>query len=81
MWFEDGCITRVTVSRLVDWMKAESLRETIGAMRTLGRQLPLRFDIIGVGTSRGVANAELGGQAIVLTGALIIRGRPMRLRT
>jgi len=68
----------VTVSRLVAWMKAESLRDTIEAVRRLGRDYPLRFAIVGDGTSRPEleemaksVNEELGRQAIILTGALI----------
>lgn len=75
---EDGDITLVTVSRLVEWMKAESLRRTIDVVRTLGRDLPLRFMVVGDGTSRAElerlareTNAELGRAAVVLTGALL----------
>jgi glycosyltransferase involved in cell wall biosynthesis len=71
-------LTLVTVSRLVDWMKAESLRRTVDVVRTLGRDLPLRFVIVGDGTSRAElerlacsTNVELGREAVVLTGALI----------
>ena len=71
-------ITLVTVSRLVQWMKAESLRRTIEVVRSLGRDLPVRFLIVGDGTSRGdlehlgnQVNSELGRQAVVLTGALL----------
>jgi glycosyltransferase involved in cell wall biosynthesis len=73
---DDGDITLVTVSRLVEWMKAESLRRTIDVVRTLGRDLPLRFVVVGDGTSRAEferlareTNAELGRAAVVLTGA------------
>ena len=71
-------LTLVTVSRLVDWMKAESLRRTVDVVRTLGRDLPLRFVIVGDGTSRAElerlareTNVELGREAVLLTGALI----------
>jgi L-malate glycosyltransferase len=73
-----GDLTLVTVSRLVEWMKAESLRRTIEVVGTLGRDLPLRFLIVGDGTSRAYldqlaqrVNSELGRQAVVLTGALL----------
>jgi L-malate glycosyltransferase len=59
-------------------MKAESLRRTIEVVGTLGRDLPLRFLIVGDGTSRAYldqlaqrVNSELGRQAVVLTGALL----------
>jgi glycosyltransferase involved in cell wall biosynthesis len=68
----------VTVSRLVEWMKAESLRRTIDAVRKLGRHFPLKFVIVGDGTSRAElerlahkTNEELGRAAVVLTGALL----------
>src|SRR5260370_35132635 len=71
-------LTLVPVSRLVDWVKAESLRRTIDVVRTLGRDLPLRFVIVGDGTSRAElerlareTNVELGREAVVLTGGLI----------
>jgi len=74
----DGDITLVTVSRLDTWMKAESLRRTIDAVRTLGRDLPVRFMIVGDGDVRADleplaarTNAELGRAAVVLTGALL----------
>jgi glycosyltransferase involved in cell wall biosynthesis len=73
-----GDITLVTVSRLVNWMKAESLRRTIEVVRMLGRELPLRFVIVGDGTARkelallaSRTNAELGRPAVVLTGAML----------
>ena len=76
--FEVRDITLVTVSRLADVMKAESLVRTINAVRTLGRNLPLRFVIVGDGEARVMlerladeTNAELGRPAVVLTGALL----------
>ncbi len=75
---EDSDILLVTVSRLSDWMKAESLLRTIDAVRTLGRELPLRLVIVGDGTARGKlqqladqVNAELRRNAVVLAGPLI----------
>jgi glycosyltransferase involved in cell wall biosynthesis len=71
-------LTLVTVSRLVDLLKAESIRRTIEAVRILGREIQLRFIIVGDGTSRAEidrlareANSHLGREAILLTGALI----------
>jgi glycosyltransferase involved in cell wall biosynthesis len=71
-------ILLVTVSRLVHWMKAESLTRTIEAVRTLGRSLPIKFAIVGDGGARvslehlaAEVNAELKREAVVLTGALL----------
>lgn len=71
-------ITLVTVSRLADFMKSESLARSIAAVRRLGRELPLRFVIVGDGAARArlqgladEANAELGREAVTLAGALV----------
>lgn len=76
--FADSEINLVTVSRLDDCMKGESLFRTAEAVRKLGRQLPLRFVIVGDGDARArlgrladEINSELGRPAIVLTGALV----------
>lgn len=73
-----GDISLVTVSRLTDWMKAESLIRTVDAIRTLGHDLPLRLIIVGEGSARArlerlasEANAELGRSAVICTGALL----------
>jgi glycosyltransferase involved in cell wall biosynthesis len=75
---QDGEVTLVTVSRLVKWMKAESLRNTIEAVRTLARDRPVRFVIVGDGTARAeleqvadAANADLGKRAIIMAGAML----------
>ena len=75
---KEGDITLVTVSRLADWLKAESLVRTAEAIRTLGRDLPLRFVIVGEGMIRvklqqlaDEINRELGRPAIMLVGALL----------
>jgi L-malate glycosyltransferase len=75
---EDGDVTLTTVSRLAHWMKSESLLRTIDAVRTLGRDLPLRFVIVGDGTAQAKlqqradeVNAELGRNAVILAGALL----------
>lgn len=67
-----------TASRLVRTMKGDSLRRTIEAMATLGRQFRLRLLIAGDGTARAetqqladAANARLGRDAVVLLGALL----------
>lgn len=71
-------IAIVTVSRLANSMKAESLRRTIETIRALGRDLPLRFFIVGDGEARvelerlaSQTNNELGRVAVVLTGELL----------
>lgn len=75
---EAGDISLVTVSRLADWMKAESLIRTVDAIRTLGRDLPLRFIVVGEGAARAKlerlaseTNAELGRSAVIFTGAIL----------
>ena len=75
---KQGDITLVTVSRLNKYMKGESLRRTIDVVRRLGRELPLRFIIVGDGDADAElkrlareTNSELGRTAIVLTGALL----------
>lgn len=73
-----GDLTIVTVSRLAKDLKSESIRRTIDAVRLLGRELPLRFLIVGHGDAReelerlaADANRELGRAAVVLTGELL----------
>lgn len=70
-------IAVVSVSRLADFMKSESLQRAIAVMRTLGRALPLKLVIVGEGAARprletlaAAVNAELGRAAITFTGAL-----------
>ena len=74
----DDDLLLVSVSRLVEWMKSESLLRTIEAVRTLGRDLPLRFAIVGDGTARATlerradeVNRELGRPAVIFTGAFL----------
>lgn len=73
-----GDITLVTVSRLVDSVKGESLMRTLQAVRRLGGHLPVRLLIVGDGGARlrigqmaDQVNAELGRSAVVLTGAML----------
>ena len=75
---EKNDITLVIVSRLTNWLKAESLLRTIDVVRTLGRDIPLRLVIVGEGLLRAKLeslaekiNCELGRPAIVLTGVLL----------
>ena len=75
---DDREILLVIVSRLAESLKGESLRRTIDAVRTLGRDFPLRLLVVGDGTMRShlqqlaeAANRELGRAAVALTGALL----------
>ena len=68
----------MTVSRLTQWMKAESLVRTIEAVEALGAALPVRLVIVGDGTlalacrrERRSVNAALGREAVTLTGAML----------
>ena len=67
-----------TVSRFAANLKAESLRRTVEAMRTLGRHRPVRLALVGDGVLRAelqqladAVNADLGRPAVLLTGALL----------
>ncbi|MEE9304128.1 MAG: glycosyltransferase family 4 protein [Thiotrichaceae bacterium] len=75
---KDSDIILVTVSRLSNWMKAESLIQSIDVVRRLGHDIPLRFVIVGEGEARDKleqlaeeTNLELGRPAILFTGALL----------
>jgi L-malate glycosyltransferase len=71
-------ITVVTVSRLENTLKGESLQRTIAAIGTLGAALPhLRLLLVGDGRARSALQAQansvnqaLGRDAVVLTGAM-----------
>ena len=71
-------ITIVTVSRLVAWLKAESIQHTIEAVGVLGKKEPVRFIVVGDGDARPAlerlasrVNACLGREAVIFTGALL----------
>jgi L-malate glycosyltransferase len=73
-----GDVTLVTVSRLVNSLKGESLKRSIEAVRVLGKQLPLRLVIVGDGTAResikamaDSVNTDLARDAIVMPGAML----------
>jgi L-malate glycosyltransferase len=73
-----GELMIVTVSRLVDSLKGESLRRTIHAVRALGHSLPIRLIIVGDGSAResiealaNSVNIELGREAVVMPGAML----------
>ena len=68
----------MTVSRLANHLKFNSLRRAINAIRILGHELPLRLAIVGDGPVRAElqhlaaeANSNLGRDAVVFTGELI----------
>ena len=74
----DNEITLVTVSRVVESLKSESLVRTIEAIRTLGHEFPVRLIIVGDGNARqrieilaNEVNKELGRNAVLLIGALL----------
>jgi glycosyltransferase involved in cell wall biosynthesis len=82
--FQDQCgirpgeTTLVTVSRLDDHMKSESLARTIKAVQVLGREFPVRCVMVGDGAARSgllkladKANSELGRPAVILPGAMV----------
>jgi L-malate glycosyltransferase len=73
-----GDILLVTTSRLSVSTKLESLMRTIAVVRELGRELPLKFIIVGEGTARAQldalaadVNAHLGREAVACVGALL----------
>jgi glycosyltransferase involved in cell wall biosynthesis len=75
---ERGQIVLVTVSRLAHTLKGESLLRSIDAIRTLGRELPLKLVIVGDGSARNdvqgradAVNAQLGRDAVLLPGAML----------
>lgn len=74
----DDEILVVCVSRFDESFKAESLRRTVAAVRSIGRDLPVRLALVGDGPLRmelqclaDASNTELGRRAVVLTGALL----------
>jgi L-malate glycosyltransferase len=75
---EAGDFTVVTVSRLDQAMKRESLFRTIDAVAVVGPHLPVRFVIVGDGPARrdleqhaNRTNVALGRQAITFAGELL----------
>jgi glycosyltransferase involved in cell wall biosynthesis len=74
----DTDIVLASVSRLTHSMKSDGLFRAMAAVRRLGRELPLRFLIVGDGDARTAlergaetVNRELGRRAIVMLGALL----------
>jgi glycosyltransferase involved in cell wall biosynthesis len=73
-----GGITLVTVSRVVESLKGESLRRTIDAAGALAGDLPLQFVIVGDGSARPKlehaayeVNRKLRRSAIVFAGSML----------
>ena len=73
-----GVVKVVTVSRLVSYLKKESLLHSIEAVRVLGGSHPIKFVIAGEGEDSGIieararaVNTELGREAVVLAGPLL----------
>ena len=75
---DDGCVNFILVSRLDTSMKADSVTRAIDAVRGLGRVARVRLVIVGEGLARtflqelvAKANAELGREAVLLTGVIL----------
>jgi glycosyltransferase involved in cell wall biosynthesis len=74
----DGDITIVTVSRLDEFLKLDSLRRTIKVVGDFGHEFPVRLIIVGDGKARGelqrladASNAKLGREAVSFTGQML----------
>jgi glycosyltransferase involved in cell wall biosynthesis len=68
----------VTVSRLVQRLKGESLRRTIDAVRRLGRELPVKLVLVGGGSAypelaaaARLVNAALDREAVIMAGEML----------
>lgn len=71
-------IVVVTVSRLSNWMKGESLERTVRAVGQIGRDLSIRLVVVGEGGAReGLdrlareVNSQLGRTVVAFAGALL----------
>jgi glycosyltransferase involved in cell wall biosynthesis len=74
----DGRTNLVTVSRLTEWLKLESLLRSIEAVDLLAEERPVRLVIVGEGTAAAKVgerarevNDRHGADVIVLTGGLV----------
>jgi glycosyltransferase involved in cell wall biosynthesis len=74
----DGEVLLVTVCRLSPSMKSEGLVQTMDAVRTLGRDLPIRFVIVGEGIARATleeraneVNEYVGRPAVLVARGLL----------
>jgi len=75
---DDSRRTVGVVSRLVEWLKLESLLRGIGAVDLLAKEIPVRLLVVGEGTARdrvaalaAEVNDRHGAEVIVLTGGLV----------
>ncbi|MDQ1433535.1 MAG: hypothetical protein QOF59_351 [Actinomycetota bacterium] len=75
---DDRAVNVVVVSRLVKWLKQESLERAIDAIELLAPEHAARLVIVGDGSAAAelqqradAVNARLGRNAVILTGALI----------
>ena len=75
---DDSAVNVVVVSRLVKWLKQESLERAIDAIELLAPEHTARLVIVGDGSAAAelqsradAVNARLGRNAVILTGALI----------
>ncbi|MDT7787268.1 MAG: hypothetical protein QOF58_5687 [Pseudonocardiales bacterium] len=74
----DDRVNLVTVSRLTEWLKLESLLRSIEAVDLLAKERPVRLVIVGEGTAAAKVaerarevNDRHGADVIVLTGGLV----------
>jgi glycosyltransferase involved in cell wall biosynthesis len=75
---DDSRRTVAVVSRLVEWLKLESLLRGIGAVDLLAKDTPVRLLVVGEGTARdrvaalaNEVNDRHGAEVVVLTGGLV----------
>jgi glycosyltransferase involved in cell wall biosynthesis len=75
---DDTAVNIVVVSRLVKWLKQESLERAIDAVELLAPEHTTRLVIVGEGSAAAelqaradAVNARLGRTAVILTGPLI----------
>lgn len=75
---DDELLNIVIVSRLVNWLKLESLQRSIEAVSILGEELPVRLIIVGEGPAEPALrrraqeiNGRLGRDAIIFTGGML----------
>ncbi|SDI65108.1 Glycosyltransferase involved in cell wall bisynthesis [Actinokineospora alba] len=75
---DDGKLNLVTVSRLTEWLKLESLQRSIAAVDLLAEDLPVRLVLVGEGTAAervgelaNRVNDRHGTDVVVMTGGMI----------
>jgi glycosyltransferase involved in cell wall biosynthesis len=74
----DDRFTVAVVSRLVEWLKLESLLRSIAAVDLLAKEVPIRLLVVGEGTAREQVaeraqevNDRHGAEVVLLTGGLL----------